>query len=124
MKIAFLVAYMALILLTSLIPMDGNIQGLRSMVDLKPTLQNLLHIPAYGILTVLGLGLAGVDETNRLKKITLVLLLVMAFGILNEAVQMLIPGRYAGVMDLGLNTIGALSGLLFYFTSQRIQSIL
>ena len=124
MKIAFLVAYMALILLTSLIPMDGNIQGLRSMVDLKPTIQNLLHIPAYGILTVLGLGLAGVDETNRLKKITLVLLLVMAFGILNEAVQMLIPGRYAGVMDLGLNTIGALSGLLFYFTSQRIQSIL
>ena len=123
MKIDFLIAYMALILTTSLIPMDGNIQGLRSMVDLKPTIQNLLHIPAYGILTVLGLGLAGVDETNRLKKITLVLLLVIGFGILNEAVQMRVLGRYAGVMDLGLNTVGVLIGFLFYVTLQRIRSI-
>ena len=123
MKIIVLVAYTLLLLATSLIPMDGNIQGLRFIIDLKPTVQNLLHIPAYALLTVLGLGLTGTDKTNRSKRIGLVLLLVIGFGILNEAVQMLVPGRYAGVMDLGLNTVGVLIGFLFYVTLQRIRSI-
>jgi VanZ family protein len=49
----------------------------------------------------------------------LVLILSIGFGILNEFIQMAIPGRYAGTTDLGLNTIGALTGVLIYSWLER-----
>ena len=113
-KIGLLVGYMMLILMTSLIPMDREIQGLNFIIGLKPTIQNLLHIPAYAILSILCIGLLKSCKIRRSTRIWLVIVSVVGFGVLNESVQMVVPGRYAGVMDMGLNTIGALAGILLY----------
>ena len=53
MKIFVVLIYMFLLLTSSAIPMDREIQGLQFVIDLKPTIQNLLHIPAYIVLAVL-----------------------------------------------------------------------
>ena len=36
------------------------------------------------------------------------------FGIINEIIQIFVPGRYAGLIDIGLNLIGAIIGILIY----------
>ena len=108
MKIAILITYMLLILATSVIPMDHEIQGINFIIGLKPTIQNLLHIPAYAILSILCLGLLKSYKIRRSTRIWLVVVTAVGFGVLNESVQMVIPGRYAGILDMGLNTVGAL----------------
>lgn len=122
MRITILITYMLLMLLTSVIPMDREIQGLNFIIGLKPTIQNLLHIPAYAILTILCLGLLKSYKIRRSTRIWLAIVSVVGFGVLNECVQMVVPGRYAGVTDMGLNTVGALLGILLHLISHRIQT--
>ncbi|MBW1793374.1 MAG: VanZ family protein [Deltaproteobacteria bacterium] len=119
MKIAILITYMLLILATSLIPMDREIKGLQFVIGLKPTIQNLLHIPAYAILSILCLGLLKSCKIRRSTRIWLVVVSVVGFGILNEFIQMVIPGRYAGVMDMGLNTVGSILGIILYYKLEK-----
>ena len=53
LKIVLTVGYMLSILITSIIPMDREITGLNPLIDLSPSIQNLLHIPMYAILSIL-----------------------------------------------------------------------
>ena len=118
-KIMFLVAYMVLVLLTSLIPMDRDIEGLRFIIRMKPTIQNLLHIPMFAVLAILSLQVADGFNVSGFRKFLIVALLAVAFGIFNELVQLWIPGRYAGLLDMGLNVLGGLLGILIYVLSAR-----
>ncbi len=111
-KIAITVSYMLLILMTSLIPMDQDIRGLSFMIGLEPIIQSLLHIPMFAILAILSLQLFKAHQIRGPKRITLVLLFCISFGMLNEIIQIFVPGRYAGILEIGLNTIGVLCGVL------------
>jgi len=105
---------MLLLSASSLIPMDRDIRGLQFVIDLKPTLQNLLHIPVYIVLAILFLQILQNYQIQSWKGNILVFLGAGFFGIINEIIQIVVPGRYVGLTDIGLNLIGAAAGILIY----------
>ena len=94
--------------------MDRDVTGLQFIIDLKPTIQNLLHIPMYIVLTILFLQIMQNYQIEGWKGNVLVFLGAGCFGIINEVIQIVIPGRYAGLTDIALNLIGVLAGILIY----------
>ena len=113
-KIALVLTYMFLLLASSIIPMDRDIKGLQFIIDLKPTVQNLLHIPMYIVLAILFLQIMQNFQIEGWKGNILVFLGSGFFGIINEIIQIVVPGRYGGLTDIGLNLIGAMVGILLY----------
>jgi glycopeptide antibiotics resistance protein len=114
LKIAITICYMLLLVASSAIPMDRPIKGLQFIMDLKPTIQNLLHIPMFAVLSILYLQILINYQFEGWKRNSYVLLLSLCFGIINEAIQIVIPGRYGGITDIVLNLIGAFVGILIY----------
>ena len=78
---------------------------------LTPTLQNLLHIPAFAGLALLvmrsRLG-AGVDARKRS---LFVFAACAASGVVCELIQIYVPGRFAGADDALFNAVGVLVGM-------------
>ena len=120
-KIALVSFYTLLLLASSLVPMDRDIKGLQFVIDLKPTIQNLLHIPMYVILAILFLQILQNYQIEGWKGNILVFLGTGFFGIINEVIQVVVPGRYGGMTDIGLNLIGTLVGILIYHLVGKIK---
>jgi VanZ family protein len=119
LKITILAVYMVLILLSSLIPMDRDIEGLKFIIQLKPVIQNLLHVPMFALLAILFLQVLDSFDVPGFWKFLIVAFAAVAFGIFNELIQLWVPGRYAGLLDMGLNAIGVLLGILLYVFAAR-----
>jgi len=76
----------------------------------RQIVNNILHIPAYGLLVFLA-----IKSFPKLKYIYIVsFLFAVAFGAFNEYLQSFIPGRYASVWDVLLNTAGASIGMVVF----------
>ena len=116
---ALLGAYVLVILMTSLIPMDREIKGLNFIIGIKPIIQNSLHVPVFALLAVLSLQILSIYQINGWKRLLLVLLFAVGFGLLNEFMQLAVPGRYPSVIDMGLNTVGVFVGAFIYFFIER-----
>jgi VanZ family protein len=70
---------------------------------LRQILNNMLHIPAYGLLTFLL-----IKSVPKFKYIYIFsFLFALAFGVLNEYLQSFAPGRYPSIMDVLLNVAGS-----------------
>jgi len=81
---------------------------------------SLLHIPLYGVLTLLLVLALGNGQTYRPKRRYLIVAFVaIAVAILDEFHQAFIPTRDASITDVLLDTLGTFLGL---FLSQRILS--
>jgi glycopeptide antibiotics resistance protein len=122
LKIFLTTVYAALIMGSSLVPMHQDAQAFRFLLGLQPAIQNLLHIPAFAILSILCLQLLSYSPMSRARKIVLVLGFSFSFGIMNELVQAAIPGRYPGILDIVLNFLGSLMGIGFYMIAERRHS--
>jgi len=85
------------------------------LLNLKPSWQNALHIPAYAILTLAWFWalLGAVGSTRRTASIGA--LITLLFGVLDEYNQSAVPGRTGSVMDLVLNATGVLVALVIFF---------
>ena len=118
-KLVFLLLYMSLVMMGSLIPMDRQISGLRFIIAMKPMLQNLLHIPMFAVLSILLLQVLSGYDMTPLKRAAVLLGVAISFGVVNEMIQVIIPGRYAGMLDMVLNLIGIFSGILLYKVLSR-----
>ena len=118
-KIALLLAYMSLIVASSLIPMDREISGLQFIIELKPLIQNLLHIPAYAVLAILLFQLLRIYKVEGRKRIVLLVACAVGFGLLNELIQLAVPGRYPSLVDMVLNVIGILVGAWLYSVIEK-----
>ena len=121
-KIFLTCGYSILILLSSLIPMDQSAESFRFFLSLKPAVQNLLHIPAFAILSILCLQVLGYSPMDRTRKLIRVLMFSVAFGIVNEWVQFAIPSRYPGSLEIMLNSVGSALGMLVYLAAESRQS--
>ena len=90
------------------------------MTDLDPHLQNLLHIPLFGLLQFAWLrGFRMIGSSGR-RAVLSCLAITLAYGVLDELHQLSVPGRYASLMDIGLNSIGvALGTLLFLWMCEK-----
>ena len=120
-KIRIVLSYVLLLLGSSLIPMDRDIQGLQFIIDLKPAIQNLLHIPMYIVLAILFLQILQNYQIEGWKAYILVFLSSGFFGIINEIIQIVIPGRYGGLMDIYLNLVGAIIGIIIYMIVAKFR---
>ena len=89
-----------------------NAEGLRILMNLKPEIQNILHIPLYAILTVLWYhALQNRDSSS--KALLVSCLISGTYGIMDEVHQYFVPGRYLSVLDMGLNIVGCGLTVLF-----------
>ena len=114
---------MALIYLFSSLPGDVENEALNFMLMLKPTLQNVLHIPLFGLLQYLWLralakvGMAGYGA------ILVALVITFSYGLIDEYHQTFVAGRYASLGDVCLNLLGVLLGTgLFVLAGRQAAS--
>ena len=94
------------LLVISSIPDNGD--GGYILGFVTPTIQNLLHIPAYGLLALLWIFTLRAHGFTERRIILLATLLSAAYGTIIEFLQILIPGRFASPMDFLLNVAGIL----------------
>jgi len=73
-----------------------------------PTLQNLLHIPLFGVLAWLWYQTLRCWFTSQRVLLSLSFLLAVGYGVIDEFHQLQVPGRYASLTDIALNTLGIL----------------
>ena len=83
----------------------------------SPAIQNLLHIPAYGLLALLWIFTLRGHGLSTQRSILLAILLSAAYGTIIEIWQILIPGRFGSVTDFLLN----LTGILLFTWGYKIS---
>jgi VanZ family protein len=114
---------MALVFVESSIPMDGGSRDIKFLTDLNPNLQNLLHIPLYACLSFLWVRAFSRLRVNTAKGAVSALFITILYGCIDEVHQTFVPGRYGGLIDIYLNTVGAVIGIvLFKLWKKRINS--
>ena len=92
--------------------MDKEIKGLEFVMKIDPGLQNLLHIPVYALLAFLWFKSFSHSKYSIKIIVLLSFLIALAYGIVNEFYQLLIPGRYFSLSDILFNFIGVFLGCL------------
>ncbi|MGE0083146.1 MAG: VanZ family protein [Desulfococcaceae bacterium] len=107
-----LAGYMLLLLVLSLIPSDQSLP-FKYRFHLNPELQNLGHIPAYMILGFLWLHFI---EKQKIVRNTAFYVFASAsgYGIVNELLQVFVPGRFFSVLDILFNVMGVLLGIMLF----------
>ena len=114
------VILMGMIFLLSSIP--GDVEGgvLKVITTLEPSLQNLLHIPLFGLLQFLWLRGFASRGTTGAAAIVASFCITLSYGALDELHQYFVPGRYASLLDLGLNLLGVVLGTIaFWWAIQK-----
>ena len=108
------IGLMIAIFLLSSIPGRSSETGLAFLAEIDPKLQNLLHIPLFGLLQFLWLraltklGRSGWNRTLTCLSISLL------YSLFDEFHQMFVPGRYASLLDVCLNFTGVVIGTLMF----------
>ena len=110
------------IFLSSLIHTDGTTPRFAFIGLIRPDLQSGMHIPRFFGLTLILLIFLQRFEKRKRNQILFAFVLANYVGILNEGLQMLIPGRNASLGDVGLNLLGTILGLVFYFGIKNWKS--
>jgi len=115
------IGLMIAIFLLSSIPGRSSESGLAFLTGIDPQLQNLLHIPLFGLLQVLWLcaftklGRSGWNRTLTSLSISFL------YSFFDEFHQMFVPGRFASLMDLVLNFTGIVLGTLMFLVWHKIN---
>jgi VanZ family protein len=112
--IVLAIVYMVLIFGLSSIPDYGKQASFNLLYWVSPNLQNLLHIPAFGLLAFLWMRVFEKKGASFWKAGLWTVLISVSYGFLNELYQLLIPGRYASAGDFVFDVIGVLSGVMVY----------
>ena len=104
--IGITVGYMAMLLILSAIPDTSSPEN--PFMLLSPTIQNLAHIPAYGLLALLWMFNLRNLGASRLQVVVAAIILASTYGVLMELLQTAIPGRFPSILDCFLNVAGIL----------------
>ena len=106
---------------------SGNIDpeeaGIHWLISWTPaTLQNLLHIPLFGILAWLWYRTLDAWNIQHGAALTTTFIAAVAFGIYDEWHQLHVPGRYASFTDIALNCAGIILALWWiHYWKRRID---
>lgn len=114
---------MGLIFISSSIPMDKNADVPKFIISLDPTLQNLLHIPVFGLLPFLWLKSFTKHSILTSTKVIITLIITILFGCLEEFHQSFVSGRYGSLTDMLLNIVGIFMGIVFFYRSRKKRNI-
>ena len=119
MKMLWPVSLMTAIFLLSSIPGTSRDQQSWLLTDLHPTVQNALHVPLYGLLQWLWLRALVRPGRTLMTAVGLAALISLIYGCLDEFHQAFVPGRYASVQDVLLNTLGVAAGTWCFITCKN-----
>ncbi len=106
MLFALCILYMLGLFALSSIPDNGD--GEFFMGFVTPTIHNLFHIPAYGLLSLLWIFTLKGHGLSMQRSILVAILVSAAYGVVLEIVQIIIPGRFGSLTDFFLNLTGIL----------------
>ena len=109
---------MGLIFISSSISMDGESEHFKFLMGLTPTVQNLLHIPLFGLLSYLWLNALTKNGCLGKKKLIITIIITLGYGLLDEFHQTFVPGRYGSLTDMLLNIVGIITGTVIYLQLQ------
>jgi VanZ family protein len=108
-RLAASLALTVIIAYLSLVPgyPEEDDPALVQAVALVPSLlQNTMHCALYAVLTVLWAA----TLVRWKRPILWAACFAAGYGALLEYAQLFVPGRYPGLLDIGLNTLGVLIG--------------
>ena len=97
---------------------DGN--GI--IPRITPSVQNVLHVPVFAILSIMLFLIFSDYRIGRLKNIVLVILISQSVSIITESIQLFIPGRCPSFGDVRSNFFGTFIGLIFIFGIMVIKA--
>lgn len=106
--------HMATIYWLSSLPgdVDAETAGLAGIIAwTPPAVQNLLHVPVYGLLAWLWYRTLTASHIRHLHALLAALLLAAGYGVFDEWHQLHVPGRYASLTDMALNGAGVMLAL-------------
>ena len=101
------VAFMALIMGISSVPLGGKIPLVWDFQD------KVAHFGEYMILAfLLARAFSAGDPTPTSRRLVAALVAAAAFGLLDEIHQLFVPGRTASALDFAADAVGAMAGTL------------
>ncbi len=106
----FFSLFTAFMLLTSLWPMRLDSPGAQFVYAITPGLQNFLHLPLFIIFAWLLLDVLHQYALSARKRLILFAGLGAGFSFFLEALQLIVPGRFAGLTDILFNLSGLVLG--------------
>jgi VanZ family protein len=113
--------YLAILLLGSLLPINGEGSALNNNYTLNIRWDYLLHGLVYLPLSVL--VFAAIRNTRRISLIILVIALTIATGL--ETMQMLVPYRSFNINDLVANGVGVMTGwMLMMLLRKKVTAMI
>ena len=124
--ILFPLSYMSMIFILSSVPgdpaPDSFIKGILTV--LTPTIQNLLHIPLYGLLALFWFSTLKRWPNAKRSSLFWTVAISTSFSILDEAHQYFVSGRYMSLTDIYLNITGVFFALGSYkfLLKRKIQT--
>jgi VanZ family protein len=80
---------------------------------MAPQWQNLLHIPLFGGLTMAWIWALKVYPLRQHSLLMIAFLLTAVWGLLDEAHQATVPGRFGSISDMVLNVSGAVLAIAY-----------
>lgn len=121
-SILFPLLYMLLIFAFSSIPGDDSTRFSSFFAQINPGLQNLMHIPLFAGLTILWIFTLLNYQMTWKRILIYSFLISWSYGLFDELHQFYVPGRYPGLIDVILNTLGIVIVLTIFikFESLRI----
>lgn len=109
--------YMLILFLLSSLPGAG--EGGRVMDLVSPTIANIAHVPAYGLLALLWIvTLRGYGLAER-QSMWVAFLVASGYGALTELHQFWVPGRFPSIKDVLSNASGSLLFVGLYWQARR-----
>jgi len=114
---------MAAIFILSSIPDTGDTG--QSTAFVSPTIQNMLHLPVYGLLGLLWIFTLRTRVFPENRSVWLAILLSSTCGGLMEIYQIWVPGRFPSATDFFVNVAGILLFVWVYqqFKESRAESL-
>ena len=107
-------SYMFMIFIMSSIPGDSDIFTRGMLSNLIPTVQNLLHVPLFGLLAFLWIITFKLWLHTEKLSIGMAVIISVNYGFLDEVYQYFIPGRYMSFTDIYLDILGVFSAIGMY----------
>ena len=103
-------AIMIVTFIVSSIPGDDE-QAMSLLGFVPPAIQNLLHIPLFGLLAWTWCRALAIPSRTTGRVIVLAALISIAWSVFDELHQLYVPGRFASLTDMTLNLTGIAIGL-------------
>jgi len=107
---------MAAIFMLSSIPDTGDTGQVTAFVS--PTIQNILHLPVYGLLGLLWIFTLRTRGFPENRSVWIAILVSSAYGGLMEISQIWVPGRFPSATDFFVNVTAI---LLFVWVYQQMK---